>query len=108
MEEIFEVGSFSSEVLLLLWVEPELLLFCLDFKELLLDLESDLLGSDFCLDLLGCWEWGFHGRLMHNVPNNGNGEGVWLGVNHIILNTFHETVASLSSECCVTPLNTCG
>ena len=42
------VDFFCSEVEPLLWVEPELLFFCLDCEEPLPDLLSDLEGSDFC------------------------------------------------------------
>src|SRR5882724_5764646 len=42
------VGFFCSEVEPLPWVEPELLLFCLECKEPLPDLLSDLEESDFC------------------------------------------------------------
>ena len=45
------VDFFCSEVEPLPWVEPELLLFCLDCEEPLLDLLLDLLESDLCLDL---------------------------------------------------------
>ena len=46
------VDFFGSEVEPLPWVEPELLFFCLGLEEPLPDLLSDLLESDFCLDLL--------------------------------------------------------
>ena len=42
---------FCSEVEPLPWVEPELLLFCLELEEPLPDLLLDLLESDFSLDL---------------------------------------------------------
>src|SRR5882724_4604314 len=42
------VGFFCLEVEPLPWVEPELLLFCLECEEPLLDLLSDLEESDFC------------------------------------------------------------
>ena len=45
------VDLFCLEVEPLLWVDLELLLFCLDWEEPLLDLLSDLEGSDFCSDL---------------------------------------------------------
>src|SRR5882724_7689379 len=45
------VGFFCSEVEPLPWVEPELLLFCLECKEPLPDLLSNLEESDFCLVL---------------------------------------------------------
>src|SRR5882724_7957793 len=45
------VDFFCLEVEPFPWVEPELLLFCLELKEPLLDLLSDLLESDFGLDL---------------------------------------------------------
>src|SRR5882724_9237074 len=50
-ERLGVVGFFFSEVEPLPWVEPELLLFCLECKEPLLDLLSDLEESDFCLVL---------------------------------------------------------
>ena len=43
---------FSSEEAPLLWVELELLFFCLDCEEPLPDLESDLAESDLLSDLL--------------------------------------------------------
>src|SRR5882724_11155822 len=46
------VDFFCWEVEPLPWVEPELLLFCLDWEEPLPDLWSDLDESDFCLDLV--------------------------------------------------------
>ena len=45
------VDCFCSEVEPLPWVEPELLFFCLELEEPLLDLLSDLLESDFGSDL---------------------------------------------------------
>ena len=45
------VDFFCLEVEPLPWVELELLLFCLELEESLLDLLLDLLESDFCLDL---------------------------------------------------------
>src|SRR5882724_8444055 len=42
------VAFFCSEVEPLPWVEPELLLFCLECEEPLPDLLSDLEESDFC------------------------------------------------------------
>src|SRR5882724_11373700 len=42
------VDFFCSEVEPLPWVEPKLLFFCLDYKEPLPDLLSDLGESDFC------------------------------------------------------------
>ena len=45
------VDFFCSEVEPLPWVEPELLFFYLELEEPLLDMLSDLLESDFCLDL---------------------------------------------------------
>ena len=45
------VDFFCSEVEPFPWVEPELLFFCLDCKEPLPDLLSDLEESDFCLVL---------------------------------------------------------
>src|SRR5882724_6861348 len=50
-ERLGVVGFFCSEVEPLPWVEPELLFFCLECKEPLLDLLSDLEESDFCLVL---------------------------------------------------------
>src|SRR5882724_8043315 len=44
------VDFFCLEVEPLPWVEPELF-FCLELEEPLPDLLSDLLESDFCLDL---------------------------------------------------------
>jgi len=36
-------------------------------------------------------------------------EGVWLVVvDHIIFDTFGESIVSLMIECCIAPLNTCG
>jgi len=60
---------FCSEDEPLPWVEPELLLFCLELEEPLPDLLSDLLELDLCSDLFpedpeapqkwlegfGCW-----------------------------------------------------
>ena len=38
-----------------------------------------------------------------------DGKGVWLIVmGHIVFDTFGESVVSLSAECCLAPLNTCG
>src|SRR5882724_11374808 len=45
------VDFFCSEVAPLLWVEPELLFFCLECEEPFLDLLSDLEESDFWLVL---------------------------------------------------------
>ena len=45
------VDFFCLEVEPLPWVEPELLLFCLDCEEPLLDLLSDLDELYLCLDL---------------------------------------------------------
>jgi len=50
-EERLREVDFCLEVEALPWVEPELLLFCLDFQELLPDLLSDLEELYFCLDL---------------------------------------------------------
>jgi len=44
------VDFFCLEVEPLPWVEPELLLFCLDWEEPLPDLLSDLEELDFCSD----------------------------------------------------------
>src|SRR5882724_11934349 len=45
------VDFFCSEEEPLPWVEPELLFFCLELEEPLLDLLSDLLELDLCSDL---------------------------------------------------------
>jgi len=45
------VVDFCLEEEPLPWVEPELLLFCLELEEPLLDLLLDLLESDLCSDL---------------------------------------------------------
>jgi len=50
-ERLGVVDFFCLEVEPLPWVELELLLFCLDWEEPLLDLLSDSEESDFCLDL---------------------------------------------------------
>src|SRR5882724_7172682 len=50
-ERLGVVDFFCSEVEPLRWVEPELLLFCLDWEEPLPDLLLDLEESDFCSDL---------------------------------------------------------
>ena len=47
-ERLGVVGFFCSEVEPLPWVEPELLLFCLECEVPLPDLLSDLEVSDFC------------------------------------------------------------
>src|SRR5882724_2071583 len=47
-ERLGVVGFFWSEVEPFPWVEPELLFFCLECEEPLLDLLSDLEESDFC------------------------------------------------------------
>ena len=36
-------------------------------------------------------------------------KGVWLlVVDHVVFDTFGESIVSLSAECCLAPLNACG
>src|SRR5882724_10226229 len=51
LEDRSGVVGFHLVVEPLFWVEPELVFFCFECEEPLPDLLSDLLESDFCLDL---------------------------------------------------------